>query len=65
LTWACSLNQSELSKQVARAKIAIGLVDPASKEIQYHVLDYVSKSQVKNRINNEGGGDCVSTSNKG
>jgi len=58
-------NQSELSKQVARAKITIGLTDPATKEIQYHVLDYISKAHGKNRTIMEGGGDYVPAGNKG
>jgi hypothetical protein len=58
-------NKNELGKQVLRAKITIGLTDPVSKEIQYHVLDYTSKTNGKNRIIMEGGNDYVSTSNKG
>ena len=58
-------NKSELGKQVMRVKITIGLTDPVSKEIQYHVLDYTSKTHGSNRNLLEGGGDYVPTGNKG
>ena len=58
-------SKSELGKQVMRAKITIGLTDPVSKEIQYHVLDYTSKTHGNNRIILEGGNGYVPTGNKG
>jgi len=40
-------NQSELEKEVMRAKITIGLTDPISGEIQYHTLEYKAKKYEK------------------
>ena len=43
-------DQSELSTEVVRAKITIGLADPSNGEIQYHALEYTAKKyeQVNN-----------------
>ena len=44
-------NQSELGKDVVRAKITIGLTDPISGEIQYHTLEYTaSQRKVNNAV---------------
>ena len=51
-TWIAELQKqftgSELEKEVVRAKITIGLTDPASGEIQYHTLAYTAKKQKGN-----------------
>ena len=36
-------DQDELTKEVARAKITIGLADMLTGEIQYHALEYKAK----------------------
>jgi len=41
-------NQSELEKEVVRAKITIGMTDPKSGEIQYHTLEYTAKKHKEN-----------------
>ena len=43
-------NQSELGKEVVRAKIAIGLTDPRSGEIQYHTLEYTANQRKANNV---------------
>ena len=43
-------NQSELEKEVVRAKITVGITDPKSGEIQYHALEYTSKNQVQSQM---------------
>ena len=47
-TWIVELreqfSQSELEKEVVRAKITIGLTDSTSGEIQYHTLDYTANN---------------------
>ena len=48
-TWIMELKeqftQSELGKEVVKAKITIGLIDPQSGEIQYHTLGYTAKKR--------------------
>jgi hypothetical protein len=36
-------DQSALEKEVTRAKITVGLADPRTGEIQYHVLEYTAR----------------------
>jgi len=43
-------DQDELSKQVVRAKITIGLTDPTTGEIQYHSLEYTAKKKGQNEM---------------
>ena len=43
-------NQSELGRDVVRAKITIGLTDPISGEIQYHTLEYTAKKHKENTL---------------
>ena len=43
-------DKSELEKHVVRAKITIGLTDPASGEIQYHSLEYTAKKKGQNQM---------------
>jgi len=38
-------DQPELEMKVIRAKITVGLINPASGEIQYHSLEYDAKKQ--------------------
>ena len=38
-------NSNELTKEVARAKITVGLVDLHTGEVQYHALEYKAKKR--------------------
>jgi len=38
-------SSDELEKMVAKAKVTIGLVDPITKEVQYHSLAKLAKKQ--------------------
>jgi len=42
--------QPELEMNVVRAKITIGLMNPASGEIQYHSLEYIAKNQSQTQM---------------
>ncbi len=43
--------QPELEMNVVRAKITIGLLNPASGEIQHHSLEYTAKNQTQMVMN--------------
>jgi len=42
-------NESELEKEVVRAKITVGLYDSKSGEIQYHALEYTAKNNIQSK----------------
>lgn len=42
--------QDELDKQVSRAKVTIGLVDPLTGQIQFHSLEYQAKDKEQREI---------------
>jgi phenylalanyl-tRNA synthetase alpha subunit len=46
--------QTELEKDVAKAKITISLVDPRTGENQYHVLEYTAREYEQVTIERRG-----------
>ena len=54
LEWILELKErfdkEELGKEVAKAKITIGLSDQVTMEVQYHALEYTAKKNTRSQI---------------